>query len=264
MYSTSRFESQIIPLLHRMINLQELTLFLFLTKRYSTFIDGVKLHDEILVHMPELNKFTFSINNAVMNSERIIDLQSNEDIQQSFVGKGYGQVGSYIHHRTELNVGMLHVYSLPYQFEWFIRLNNSFQVNKFDKVKYLSLADPYPFEHNFFDCISQNFLFVKELHIANCQPQTNKGDSSMTLIKFPHLILLNLAKAHADYAKQFLSDKLTYLPCLLDLCIKYESLVIATNNFSNDSTRVICGKLKRLHTDAFVRPKTFHQYFPLL
>ncbi|CAF3058906.1 unnamed protein product, partial [Rotaria sp. Silwood2] len=94
-------------------------------------------------------------------------------------------------------------------------------------------------------------------------PQNKQHSSS--LITFPHLILLNLVEAHVDYAEQFLVDKNTHLPCLLDLYIKYKSLVMVTNNFINDATRRTCAQLKRLHMDnLFVPPKNFHKYYPLL
>ncbi|CAF4572452.1 unnamed protein product, partial [Rotaria sp. Silwood2] len=94
---TSHYSDQIIPLLRRMINLKELTLFLSVFTNDCTYIDGIQLHDQILIYMPQLNKFTFSINSNtvqvedVVNEDIEIDLPSNEDIQRSFIGKGYGQ-----------------------------------------------------------------------------------------------------------------------------------------------------------------------------
>jgi len=195
-----------------------------------------------------------------------IDLPSNEDIQSSFIGRGYGQIGSYVYYEPTWAVGRCHIYSLPYQFENFFGLNNSyhFQDAIFDKVRCLAMHDTPPFEHDFFKLTSHHFPFLKELNICNIQPQKDKQHSS-TLIIFPHLILLNLLEAHDDYAEQFLLNKNTYLPCLLDLCIRYESLAILTNNFTNDATCLNCIQLKRLHTDeAFVRRKAFQKYFPLL
>ncbi|CAF1277710.1 unnamed protein product [Rotaria sordida] len=227
---TTHYDDQIIPLLRRMINLKELTLFFLVLKSYSTYIDGIQLHDQILIYMPQLNKFIFSINTTVINGGSTIDLPSNEDIQCSFIGKGYGQVGSCVHNRQEDNVGTSHVYSLPYQFQYFLRLNNSFQGDIFDTVQCLTMTDGRPFEHNLFKLISQCFPLLKELNVVNHQPQKTKQHSSILII-FPHLILLNLIKAHVDYAEQLLCDKNTHLPALLDLCIKYKSLVMITNNF---------------------------------
>ncbi len=259
----SHYKDQITPLLRRMINLKELTLFLSVLKRNSTYIDGIILHDQILIYMPQLNKFTFSINTGVVIENTEIDLPSNEDVQNSFIGKGYGQVGSYVHTRSEHNVGMSHVYSLPYQFQYFLHLNNSFQGHMFDTVRCLTMTDGRPFEHNLFILISQCFPLLKELCVINYQRQKNKEHSSI-LIRFPHLVLLNVVEIHADYAEQLLFDKNTHLPSLLDLCIKYKSLAKITNNFTSNPIRRNCAKIKKLHVDKFLRPKNFREYFPLL
>ncbi|CAF1041555.1 unnamed protein product [Rotaria sp. Silwood1] len=257
------YDDQIIPLLRRMINLKELTLFLTVLKPYSTYIDGIQLHDQILIYMPQLNKFTFNIITAIVNRNMKIDLQSNEYIQHSFIGKGYGEVGSCVHTRSEHNVGTSHVYSLPYKFEYFLHLNNSFQGDMFDTVQYLTMIDGRPFEHNLFKLISQCFPLLKELCVVNYQPQKNKQHSSILII-FPRLILLKLFEAHVDYAEQLLCDKNIHLPALLDLCINYKSLAMITNNFTNNPIRLNCAKIKKLHIDPFLRPKNFHKYFPLL
>ncbi|CAF1522694.1 unnamed protein product [Adineta ricciae] len=85
-----------------------------------------------------------------------------------------------------------------------------------------------------------------------------------TLIKLPYLVLLDLTSAHLDYVEQFLCDKVTYLPSLLDLCIKYELLTTVTNNFTNESMRRHCGQLKRLHASSTIHVDKLHHYFPLL
>ncbi|CAF1281091.1 unnamed protein product [Rotaria sordida] len=258
------YDSCIIPLLRRMINLEELILYLSLIRYNSTYVDGIQLFDQILIYMPQLNRFTFSINTWVQNENTIIDLSSNEDIQQSFIEKGYGPVASYVHTIPMKAINKAHIYSLPYQFENFLHLNNSFQGGIFTKVRYLMMNDTEPFEHQLFQRISQDFSFLKCLIIFNEQPQKNKQHSS-TLIIFPHLIYLNLSSAHVDYAEQFLVEKNTHLPHLLTLHIKYESLLMITNNFTNNATRLKCSKLKSLNiSEPFVRSENFHQYFPLL
>jgi hypothetical protein len=213
--------------------------------------------------MPQLNKFTFSINTFIRNDDIKIGLPSNEAIQRSFIWKGYEQVGSYIHVRPEQNIGMLHVYSLPYQFEYFLHLSNSFQGNMFDRVQYLKMTDGRPFEHDLFKLISQCFPLLKELHVVNFKPQEKKQYSSRWII-FPHLILINLIKANVDYAEQLLYDKNTHLPALLDLCIEYKSLKSITNNFTNDAICYNCAKLKRLSGDSRLLTKECCLYFPSL
>ncbi|CAF1515223.1 unnamed protein product [Adineta steineri] len=270
------FDEYIIPLLRRMINLEELLLFLSVIRTDSTFIDGTELYDEVLVHMSQLNKFIFSVNTSVFIENNEMDVPLSEDIQNSFIGREYGQVSSCVHFepRTPKDTSIdfveakavikSHIYSLPYQFESFLHLNNSFQGGMFVNVRYLTMTDSFPFEHEFFKTISDCFPFLKSLTISNLKPQKNKQHSS-TLISFPHLNILNLVNAHDDYAEQFLVDTNTHLPCLLDLCITYESLEIITNNFTNDATRPYCSKLKGLHMHKpFVRPKHFDEYFCLL
>jgi hypothetical protein len=268
------YDELVLPLLRRMINLEELILFLLVIRVDSTLIDGNELNNQVLIHMSHLNKFVFSINTCVLFKKNEIYLPLNEDIQHSFIGRQYGQVGSYVHfearraivtsefERTKA-VMKSHIYSLPYQFECF-HLNNSFQGGMFVKVRCLTMTDTYPFENQFFKIISDDFPFLRELTIHNMKPQNEKQHHS-TLIHFPHLHLLNLTKTHVDYADQFLVNTNTHLPCLLDLHITYESLAIVTHNFTNDATRLCCAKLKRLHLDEqFVRPKLFDKYFPLL
>ncbi|CAF1170108.1 unnamed protein product [Adineta steineri] len=273
---TFHFDDYIIPLLHRMINLEELILFLSVIGNDSTLIDGIELHNQVSVHMSHLNKFVFSINTGIRIVNNEIDVPSNEDIQNSFTGREYGQVGSCVHFEPNTpedttidydqakGVVKSHIYSLPYQFESFLHLNNSFQGGMFVNVQRLTMTDSFSFEHEFFKIISDSFPFLKNLKISNMEPQKKKQHPS-TLISFPHLNLLNLIDAHDDYAEQFLVDANTHLPCLLDLCIEYESLEIVTNNYTNDATRPYCSKLKGLHMDEpYVRRKHFDEYFPLL
>jgi hypothetical protein len=121
-----------------------------------------------------------------------------------------------------------------------------------------------PFEHQFFQIISQDFLFLKELYISNDQPQKDKQQSS-ALIVFPHLILLFLVIAHVDYVEQFLFDESTHLPRLLDLTVGYEELVKVTNNFTNDVARSSCARLKSLVIyDPFVAARKFRSIFPFI
>ncbi|CAF1086880.1 unnamed protein product [Rotaria sordida] len=46
------YDSRVVPLLYRMLNLEELTLYLSIRRIESTYIDGTHLYDEILIHMP--------------------------------------------------------------------------------------------------------------------------------------------------------------------------------------------------------------------
>jgi hypothetical protein len=247
-----------------MVNLEELILFLSILRVDSTYIDGTQLYDDILIYMPCLNKFTFNIDACVLCKNTKITLPLNEDIQRSFIGRRYGEVDSYIETLPTKDESSCHIYSLPYQFKIFFCRSNSFQGGMFPHVRCLFMLNLRPFKRHFFNVISQNFPLLDKLYIHNDQPQTDKQQST-TFITFPHLILLDLSLAHVDYAEQFLSERNTHLPRLLDLKIRYESLAIVTNNFTNDATRLNCAKVTRLKIkEPFVRPEKFHQCFPLL
>ncbi len=253
-----------IPLLRRMINLEELTLYLLIKEADSTYIDGIQLYDRILIDKLQLKKFSFSIKTLVINKKTQIDLPSNEDIQRSFIGKGYGQVDSYVHTRSMGTEGRCHVYSLPYEFEYFIDLNLDFPGGMFYKVRYLVMIDKRPFEHEFFEFISHEFPFLKHLYVFNDEPQQNKQSSS-TPITFPHLTLLNLQMAHTDYAEQFLLEKNAYLPRLAKVFIKYKSLSIVKDK----SIVSYLGRVDLKHVNIFlhglsIRPEECGEDFPLL
>ncbi|CAF3200213.1 unnamed protein product [Rotaria sp. Silwood2] len=93
---TCNYDDEIIPLLHRMINLEELMLCLSVIRVDLSYIDGAHLYEEIQIHMPRLNKLIFSINTAVVKKNININFPSNEDIQRSFIERRYQQVGSYV------------------------------------------------------------------------------------------------------------------------------------------------------------------------
>jgi hypothetical protein len=256
-----------------MINLEELKLYLQIRRYDSTYIDGVQLYDQILIYMTRLNKFTFSIDTTICNEDVILELQSNEDIQRSFIGRGYQQVVSYVHTISMNTEGKCHFYSLPYEFEYF-HIEYCFQGGMFHKVRYLNIDDTIPFEHELFQLISQEFPFLEFLYISHDEPQEDKQHSS-TLITFPHLKLLDLKWAHVDYAEQLLLKKNAHLPRLLNLCIEDKSLITITNNFTTDPTHFNFGTLTNLDVcqplarfirqcEPFVRPENFLTYFPLL
>ena len=226
--------------------------------------------------MPRLNKFSFSIDTYVDKNNQM-NFSSKEDIQRSFKRKEYGSVNSLVEYFTNEKErcchicampyqfqSRCHIYSLPYQFQDFPFLTNSFQGGIFENVLSLIMTDCCPFEENFFNDISQSFPLLKQLIIFNDEPQKEK-QRSMILIRFPHLVILDVESAHTDYAEQFLVDKYCQLPRLLNLTIGYESLAIVTNNFTNDATRLTCSQLTNVKIrESFAPPKSFHQYFPLL
>jgi len=214
--------------------------------------------------MPQLNKFTFKIETGVLCKNKKIALSSNEYVQRSFIAKVYGQVGSQVESLSGEGESKCRIYSLPYQFDAYFNLSNSFEGGMFNNVRCIMMRDSHPFEYNFFKVISQDFPFLTQLYIINDEPQKDKQQSSIPII-FPHLIFLKFSRCHVDYVEQFLIDKNCYLPRLLNLGIQYELLVTVTHNFTNDATRLTCAKVTSLNiTEPFVRSENFDQYFPLL
>ena len=262
---TTYYDDEIVPLLRRMSNLEELILYLRVMRDDLPYIDGHHLSDEIFLHMPRLNKFTFRISTMVLNLDGNLTHLSNDDIQRSFVGKIYQSVGSYTDENPMKENVQCNVYSLPYPFNMFHDLNNCFQGDMiFEKVRLLAVYDKRPFNHEFFRLVSRCFSCLRTLRIENDEQQIDQQHSS-TLILFPHLTSLNLTLAHNDYAEQFLLKRKTCVPRLVHLYIEYESLVMLTNHFTNDRTVLNCAQLKSLSiVEPFVRPKNFHSYFPRL
>ncbi len=58
---TENYDDLIVPMLCRMINLEELQLYISVERYNSTYIDGIQLYDQFLVYMTQLKKFTFNI-----------------------------------------------------------------------------------------------------------------------------------------------------------------------------------------------------------
>jgi hypothetical protein len=121
-----------------------------------------------------------------------------------------------------------------------------------------------PFEERLFELISQDFPFLEILHVCNSWPPEG-NQHPLTLITFPHLKFLDVKDANGYYIVRFLLKKSMHLPLLSNLSIEYESLMLLINNSTCDPTYFNFDKLKSLDVDqSFVRPKNFHQYFPLL
>ncbi|CAF3297351.1 unnamed protein product [Rotaria sp. Silwood2] len=154
---TCYYDILIVPLLCRMINLEELKLYLSLQRFNSSYIDGIQLYDQFLGYMTQLKRFIFWINTKVFNDTVNVELQSNKDIQRSFIRRGYEQVASYVHTNSTNTRGQCIIYSLPYDFEHFVHLDNSFQGGVFYKVRQLTMSDSISFEHKLFQRISEDF-----------------------------------------------------------------------------------------------------------
>jgi len=270
--STFVYDDLIVPLLRRMSNLEILTLFLTVKNR-RRFIDGNHLNNEILVHMPQLNTFTFCIR-TISNINNGINWQSTEDIQQSFINKKWSQVICWADHFSN-GTALSNVFSLPFTMKQMDGITNSFPGGIFPSVHSLSMLDVRSFEHDFFSLIAQAFPSLRKLRLTNLISQIHKqqhwqldndnNNRNSSIIVYPHLKTLLLPNVHIDYVEEFLHDNNTYLPSLIQLHIKYEQLKTVTNNFTNNRTRRNCANLKSIGNDeVIVYPKDFYLYFPSL
>ncbi|CAF3390051.1 unnamed protein product [Rotaria sp. Silwood2] len=101
------YDEIIIPLLHRMSNLEILMLYFPVSKR-RTFIDGNNLK-AIINHMSQLNKFLFNICSFIHFNNQKINLPSNEDIQYSFKDFNYDQIISCVNYFPEAKCDSNHI-----------------------------------------------------------------------------------------------------------------------------------------------------------
>jgi hypothetical protein len=201
----------LIPLLRRLKNLEELILYLPVTRYDTTYTDGIQSYDQILFYMPRLNRLIFCINTTVLDNNIRVDLLSDEDIQRSFTGRGNGKlVHMSIPEPWKLK-GRCYIYSLPFQLEYFLYLGNTFQGGMFDKVRYLKMIDTRSSEHK----LSSNSS-VKIFLFSNCYIYViikHKKTRNIFLHRL-HFLILRFSIYRwdiVDYAEQFLFTKNTHL-----------------------------------------------------
>ncbi len=254
-----------------MFHLEELTLSLVVYHRES-FVDGTELVHDIVSQLLNLRTFIFSIiTEGVDLSEELIP--SHDVISHALIERGY-DLDCYTDYNV-FNRGQCHIYSLPFTMDHMHIHSSKFPGGLFLTVRYLVVRDFFnPFEHEFFLRISQAFPLLKQLVIFNVsaqnkkitQEQQDEDEQISSIIEFPHLIKLGLCGSYIDYTKQFLFDCNTRLPSLHTLNIKFEHLVIITENFTNNAARTNCAKLQHLIFDSIpmIYPENFFLYFPLL
>jgi hypothetical protein len=268
---TDVFHTQVMPFLRLMSNLEKLTLSIRVRNRPS-FIDGTYLDDHIFTCMSHLHTFNFDI----VTQDVIINQQvkpSSDDIRRTFVQRGH-QADGYICY-DDHNIGRSHVYSLPFHMKQIQFIKHGFPGGMFKNVHVLRMCDFFhSFEHSFFAQISRSFPLLSRLLLANTKEQKEKSSRQLvkpevvsSIIEYSHLVELRCTWVHIDYVEQFLSNLNTRLPCLSKLFVRYEHLVTVTENFSRNTTRINCAKLKHLHFSdqvPMVHSKDFYLYFPLL
>ncbi|CAF0853120.1 unnamed protein product [Adineta steineri] len=264
---TDQYDMLVVPLLQRMLNLEELTLYLRVTRR-TIFIDGTHIYNKILIHMLQLHTFTFYI-----SSEKRIEVLplrlSNSDIQRTFTNTLNRQVVCSVHYFSDFD-NICHVFSLPFTFDHLEKISNHFPNMIFNSVTYLTLYDIIPFQYKFFVQIAQAFPLLNYLSINNDEPpslniyNSRFIDKSWLTIEYPYLTSLDLSFAHIYYINQFLNEKKTILPSLSELIVDYERLKVVTKNFTREKTRRNCATVKRLSVKGSINLENVYRYFPLL
>ncbi|CAF1443128.1 unnamed protein product [Rotaria sordida] len=266
--TTNSYERSILPLLYRMINLEKLDLHLMILCNQE-FVDSYDLKKNIINRIPGLKNFVFNIRSMRYFCNEI-RLPLNEDIQHTFNSLQNNKIISYVNYFPEAGYSEYHIYSYPYKLKFYRNITNNFPGGLFKYVTEVSLFDEQPFEHEFFLQIQKSFPFMKELTVINQKPQNKKQyenfknyDQTLSIIKYPHLTLLNLDCVHDDYIEQFLFDTKMSLSNNLYLIIDYQSLARVTHNFQRNITRINCAKLRylRLHGEYTIL-KHVKDYFP--
>ncbi|CAF4736357.1 unnamed protein product [Rotaria sp. Silwood1] len=242
------FDESIVPLLRRMLNLEELHLNI-IVKCYEEFISGDTLNKDIIIYMPRLYKFTFNIC-SIIDHRNQTNFPLNEHIQKTFKYFFNNQIITCIDHFQEKGYSQCHIYSYPYKLKVYNNITNNFPGGLFTCVTQVSLHDERPFEHDFFLRIAQSFPFMKELTIKNQKAQnkkqfikSNSDDQILSIIEYPNLTRLDLTNTHDDYIELFLFDRKMSLPNNLHLCVDYQSLERVTYYFTRYITRNHCAKL---------------------
>ncbi|CAF1379209.1 unnamed protein product [Rotaria sordida] len=270
--STVLYDTQILSLFRRMLNLEELTLYITIKNR-TTLIDGIHISNEILVHMPRLHIFDFCISTNI-NMDHLGHFLSKDDIQQTFTNTIYRQVDCII--SNGYNIATYCVFSLPFMFDCLESIGNTFPNIIFSNVTRLTVNDIVPFKHEFFHRIAWSFPLLKHLWVINRKPQGSKSDKLKfnynqfySIVKFPYLISLRLDTTYIHYTDQFLNETKTHLPRLTKLTICYCDLYMVTRNFRRGITRLNCRKIKQLIFNTIIMPrikrsKSFNDYFPVL
>ncbi|CAF1402746.1 unnamed protein product [Rotaria sordida] len=185
---TQMYDELIIPLLHRMSNLEKLGLYLG-TIHKTKLIDGNDVKKDIIDHLLNLQKFQFNIY-SFMFIDNLINLPCYEDIQSSLKHLGNNKIISCINYYPKSKMGYCNICSYPcsYAMKNYHYITNSFPGGSFNYVRKISLFDEYPFEHDFFIQISQSFEFIEALSLTNLSPQEKKMEKkNLLIVKFHHL-----------------------------------------------------------------------------
>ncbi|CAF3185350.1 unnamed protein product, partial [Rotaria sp. Silwood2] len=191
-----------------------------------------------------------------------------EDIQQTFKDFPFRKIIScvdYIHNRKQ---AQYHIYSYPFLMKFYKQITNNFPGGFYPYVRQVSLYDKHPFEHEFFLRISLAFPLMSRLTLINyCSKNFKQSidiNQNLEIIRYNHLIELEIRQCHDDYIEQFLLNTKTYLHNSILLIIDLESLTRITQNFTRNETRINCSKVNKLFLQGEYENliQSLQNYFP--
>lgn len=258
------YDESIVPLLRQMLNLDSLSLECVIRECHR-FMDGYDLQKDIIDHLSRLKVFAFNIRSVLFLTNQV-SLLSNEDIRRTFANFPIKQIISCVDYFPKNGSGQCHMYSYPYPMHSYDNITNNFPGGLFQSVRRISLFDERPFEHAFFVRIAQAFPFVTILSFDNRKGQNLKNNNiHYPLIRFPHLMELDLLDAHKHYVELFLDHTKTLLSNHVSLTVEYSRIRKLTDNFKNDRLRINCAKMTELSIPANIKhSQRLNAYFPRL
>ena len=250
-----------------MSNLEKLGLYIMIQIK-EKFIDGKSLKEDVLYHLTKMKHFDFDIYSFISLKNQM-NFPSQEDIQQTFQDIPSTKVVScvdYFHRKR--NLGQCHVYSHPFRMKSYEYITNHFPGGYYPYVRIVSLYDEHPFEHKFFRQISLAFPLMSRLTVINDCSQNSKQSSDINdnfeIIRYYHLVELDIGRCHDDYIEEFLLNTKTYLHNSISLYINVELLAKITQNFSRNQIRVNCSKVNEifLFGENKYSRQSLQNYFP--
>ncbi|CAF1584617.1 unnamed protein product [Adineta steineri] len=232
-----------------MSNLEKLTLNISIydQNRVIDVIGGTYVQRDILDYMLQLHSFTFYICTYVDPATLSYKL-SNADIRQTLTNIGLQHVSSMVNYCTSI-VNYVYgiraacsIFSLPFEFDYIRDLGNNLPNIVFSYVTYLLIHDVIRFKHEFFMRIARSFPLLKHLCVWNKKPQelgglvtfSSNNCQFQSIIKYPHLTILDVKFAHSDYVEQFLNETKTLVPCLSELEVFVNHLKAVTKDFTRE------------------------------
>ena len=224
-------------MIRRMINLEDLKLYLILYRSDDRCMDAGELSDHLLNHLPQLRRFTFHIESSEPNCSSLPSLPTRDVFRGNFSGRDDRPVVATVHNDPGLFRHVCRIYSLPYDFEYLFDLNHCFGGGSFQKVRLVTLRDRYPFEEALFRIISRDMPLLERLLIENKVPPKNDPCSPTPLV-FARLESVDLAGAHDNYVGLFLSKKRWSLPRLKSLRVREKTLRRIKAGLYSDSTYI--------------------------